>query len=516
MSLPKEPRQKMINLMYLVLTALLALNVSSEILNAFKTVDRSLNNASEIIEQKNKEVILSLQKLMEKAETKEKAAIWKPKADQAQQMADALVAEIEALKQELKQEAGFGTMGKNEKGEEQFKEDDLEAATRLFTAPPPEGKAKGEPLKNKLQDIKNKFLNLDPLIRDQLENSLPIDLNTPAGKSWSDTYFHMTPTIAAITILSKFENDIRNSAAQVIEFCHKQVGQVEVIYDQFQAIASQSSQYLMPGQELVITGGVGAFNKNAQPSVTIDGSSIPLNAEGVAEYKTTVNSPGTYSKKVNISFKKPDGTTGSVVKEIKYTVGSPTGVFASAEKVNVLYLGLDNPIRMSGGTKGAEQINATIDNGTITRVDNFGLYIAKPVTAGMATVNVSVDGKMTPFKFPVKRIPNPTPMIGSYGGGTVSVNNFKANVGIRADMGDFVFEGVKYNVSSYTIVCTGKGFENTGPKFAIVNGAYFTSEVKGYIESCRPGSSVLVTDISVEGPDGRRKLPGSMAFNLSN
>lgn len=512
MSLPKEPRQKMINLMYLVLTALLALNVSSEILNAFKTVDRSLNTASDIVEQKNTEVLLSLTKLLEKAETREKAAIWKPKADQAKQMADAMVAELEGLKKELKEEAGLQLVD----GKEQFKEDDLEAATRLFTAPPPEGKGKGEPLKNKLQEIKDKFLNLDPAIRKELEHSLPIDLTTPEGKSWSDTYFHMTPTIAAITILSKFENDIRNSAAQVIEFCHKQVGQVEVVYDQFQAIASQSSQYLMPGQELVITGGVGAFNKNAQPTVTVDGASVPLNAEGVAEYKTKVNNPGTYSKKVIISFKKPDGTTGSVEKEIKFTVGSPTGVFASAEKVNVLYLGLDNPIRMSGGTKGAEAITATIDNGTITRADNSGLYIANPATAGMATVNVSVDGKSTPFKFPVKRIPNPTPMIGNYGGGTVSVNNFKANVGIRADMGDFIFEGVKFNVSSYTIVCTGKGFENTGPKFAIVNGAYFTSEVKGYIEMCRPGSSVLITDISVEGPDGRRKLPASMAFNLSN
>ena len=512
MSLPKEPRQKMINLMYLVLTALLALNVSSEILNAFKTVDRSLNTASDIVEQKNKEVLLSLQKLMEKAETKEKAAFWKPKADQAKQWADAMVAELEGLKQELKVEAGLQTV----EGKEQYKEDDLEAATRLFTSPPPEGKGKGDPLKNKLQEIKNKFLNLDPAIKTALANSLPIDLSTPEGKDFSNTYFHMTPTIAAITILSKFENDIRNSAAQVIEFCHKQVGQVEVIYDQFQAIASQSSQYLMPGQELVITGGVGAFNKNAQPSVTIDGANVTLNAEGVAEYKTTVNSPGSYSKKVTISFKKPDGTIGSVDKEIKYTVGSPTGVFASAEKVNVLYLGLDNPIRMSGGSKGAEAITASIDNGTITKADNSGLYIANPTSAGIANVSVSVDGKTTPFKFPVKRIPNPTPMIGSFGGGSVSANDFKANVGIRADMGDFIFEGVKFKVSSYTIVCTGKGFENTGPKFAVVNGAYFTSEVKGYIESCRAGSSVLITDISVEGPDGTRKLPGSMAFNLKN
>ncbi len=516
MSLPKEPRQKMINLMYLVLTALLALNVSSEILNAFKTVDNSLRNANHIIDEKNIDVLASLQKQTEKPESREKALIWKPLADKAQAIGESLSKEIEDLKNELKVEAGLGTMGKNEKGEEQFKEDDLEAATRLFSGHPPEGKGKGDGLKARLEDVKKQLLGLDPGIAKELGTSLPIDLTVPDGKNWSDVYFHMTPTIAGITILSKFQNDVKNSVAQVVEYCHKQVGQVEVIYDQFQAIASQSSEYVMPGQEMRITAGVGAFSKAAQPTVTIDGTTIALNAEGVAEKKFNVGGTGSYVTKVNITFKKPDGTTASIPKEIKYTVGSPTGVSASAEKVNVLYLGLDNPIRVSGGTKGAEAITASTDNGSITKADNNGLFIAQPKSAGKSVVTITVEGKPTNFNFPVKRIPNPTPMIGPYGGGSVAVNAFKANVGIRADMGDFVFEGVKYNVSSYTIVCTGRGFENTGPKFAIVEGAYFTPEVKGYIEMCKTGSSILITDISVEGPDGKRKLPASMAFNLTN
>jgi len=498
--------------MYLVLTALLALNVSSEILNAFKTVDRSLMNANKIVDQKDKDIMASFQKLLEKGETKDKAAIWKPKADQAQQMSDQLVAEIEALKEELKKEAGL----KMVEGKETYKEDDLEAATRLFLGH--EGKGgKGEDLKNKLIQFKEKLLAIDPKIQTELANSLPIDMSVPNGQDWGNTYFHMTPTIAAITILSKFENDVKNSTAQVVELCHKQVGQVEIIFDQFQAIASQSSEYVMPGQEIRITAGVGAFSKAAAPSVSIDGSSVPLNAEGVAELKFNAGATGTYSKKVNISFKKPDGTTGTAEKEIKYTVGSPTGVTASAEKVSVLYLGLENPVRISGGTKGAEAISSsTTDNGVIAKADNTGLYNVKPASAGKASLNFVVDGKTSTFNFPVKRIPNPTPMVGPYGGGSVPVNAFKANVGIRADMGDFVFEGVKYNVASYTIVCTGRGFESIGPKFAVVSGAYFTPEVKGYIEMCRAGSSVLITDITVEGPDGRRKLPASMAFNLTN
>ncbi len=521
MSLPKEPRQKMINLMYLVLTALLALNVSSEILNAFKTVDRSLMTANGIVDKKDEDIMSSFKALSQKPETQEKAIFWMGKADAVLKESASLVAEIEAMKTELKKEAGLGKMGKSEAGEDLYKEDDLEAATRLFgkSSEHGAGKGQGDVLKSKLQAFKDKLLS-DSTLGKELGNSLPIDLNLPKGSEkseWSDVYFHMTPTVAAITILSKFQNDVKNSTAQAVEIFHKKVGQVELIYDKFQAIASQSSQYLMPGQELVITGGVGAFNSKSQPTVSVDGSNVAINAEGVGEYKTVVSSPGTYSKKVVISFKKPDGKMDRVEKEIKYVVGSPTGVTASAEKVSVLYLGLENPVRVSGGAKGAEAItNAATDNGAITKADNAGLYNVKPASAGKAVLTFAVDGKNSTFTFPVKRIPNPTPMVGPYGGGSVPVNAFKANVGIRADMGDFVFEGVKYNVASYTIVCTGRGFESIGPKFAVVSGAYFTPEVKGYIEMCRAGSSVLITDITVEGPDGRRKLPASMAFNLTN
>ena len=142
MSLPKEPRQKMINIMYLVLTALLALNVSAEILNAFKTVDRSLITATGIAEQKNVDIFKSFAKKIEDPKTKEKAEIWLPKAEQAKKLADDLTAYINALKTELKKEAGAKIVA----GKEEYKEDDLEAATRLFVSAPPEGKGKGKEL----------------------------------------------------------------------------------------------------------------------------------------------------------------------------------------------------------------------------------------------------------------------------------------------------------------------------------------------------------------------------------
>src|SRR4029077_17672411 len=129
MALPKEPRQKMINMMYLVLTALLALNVSSEILNAFKVVDNSLISSNGVINTSNATISSSLEAQGKKAELADKVAIWKPKADAAIKMANDLATSIENLKKQLKKEAGLEMID----GQEHFKEDDLEAATHLFT-----------------------------------------------------------------------------------------------------------------------------------------------------------------------------------------------------------------------------------------------------------------------------------------------------------------------------------------------------------------------------------------------
>lgn len=504
MALPKEPRQKMINLMYLVLTALLALNVSAEILNAFKTVDRTLLTANKTIDDKNQAIFNSFEEKLKDEKTRERAAIWKPKADSAKMFADQMYAYIEQLKAEIKTSAG-GTNGQD------FKEDDLEAATRVLIEP---GK-KGEEFKNRLQQFKDQLFSIDPKIKAQYQNSLPIDLNPMKSnnemseKNWAYGYFHMTPAIASITILSKFENDVKNSEAMVVDFCHRQVGEVQVVYDAFQAFAGTNSQYLMPGQELVITAGVGAFSKAAAPSVSIDGAGVPLGADGAAEYKTNVGGPGSYTKHVTVSFTKPDGTKDVVEKDIQYTVGSPTGASVSADAVKVFYIGLDNPITVSGGNVGDEKVSVSMTNGTLSK-SGPGKYIVRPGTPGKATVTVVADGKPTPFEFRVKTVPDPVAKVGQNKGGPMRVNDFKAQFGVRADLENFVFEGVKFNVTGYTLVLTGAGFPNLA--FRQVNGDSF-DPVRDLIEKCKQGTTVTIDEIKASGPGGSRPLP-PIVFNL--
>ena len=514
MSLPKEPRQKMVNIMYLVLTALLALNVSSEILNAFKTIEQSLNNASTIIEKKNADIYKSLKAKMSDPKSAEKAAIWAPKAEKAHAFADAIYTYVESLKQELKVESGL----KTKDGKEEYKEDDLDATTRLFLNSKA-GESKGKDLYNKLVQFKADLTAIDPAIAKEVIPNLPLDLSIPATTSiagkddWAYAYFHMTPSVAAITILTKFQNDIRNSEAQVAEYCHKEIGEVELIYDQFNAFAASNSQYLMQGEELVITAGVGAFSSAAKPSISIDGVNLPITADGSAIYKSTAGAPGINSKRVRISFLKPNGETAIVEKDVKFTVGTPVGLVVSTDKTRVFYKGLDNPLTITGGG-GAENINVAVEGaGSTISKASAGQYIVKCAQLGNVLVNVNSGKYAQKISIPVKRVPDPIAIVGGSAGGNMAANKFRVQQGVIADLRDFVFEGIKFNVVSFIVVCTGKGFEEA--EVAEVNGAAFAGGAQALVRRCQPGTSVTIGEIKVSEPGGgTRKLDQTITFIL--
>ena len=264
MSLPKEPRQKMINIMYLVLTALLALNVSSEILNAFKTVNNSLEKTNNAVNLSTTQIFASLTDKLADPATKPKAELWQPRAKQVMDFSTTANNFIQGLKDDILKAAG----GDPKDPTKSFKEDNLDIATRMMMK-----EGKGKQLYKILEDYKKNVLGINDTIKTEFEKSLQVDLEKPKSqtgnnkKSWEEAYFHMVPTVAALTILSKFQNDIKTSENKVVTFCHEQVGKVILRFDAFEAIVGQNSKYLMPGQEIEITAGLGAFSKQKLPDV---------------------------------------------------------------------------------------------------------------------------------------------------------------------------------------------------------------------------------------------------------
>lgn len=503
MALPKEPRQKMINLMYLVLTALLALNVSSEILNAFKVVDKSLTTSNVNLDGANNTLFKSLEQKLSDPMTAEKAKPWNEKAQQARKLSEDFDKYMEDLKKQLKEEAGLKLV----EGKETFKEDDLEAATRLF-GNGEGGKNKGVELQNKLKQYREAMLAIDPDVRKEFTTSLAVEdleKNPPIGqdgqkKEFTEAYFHMTPTVAALTLLSKFQNNIKNAENQVVTYCHNQVGAVKVVYDQFAALVGQSSNYVMPGEEMEITAGVGAYSKAAQPVISIGGASSALGPDGRASYKFKASGAGPRTVPVVVKYTKPDGTTETKTFDVKYTVGTPGGAAVMLNKMNVFYIGVDNPVTI-GSPTGWDKTQVSMAGGTISGQGSN--RTVRVTTVGPASITVVADKSSTKFEFRVKRIPDPVFKVGSGKVRMPSVE-FKQQQFCRAELENFDFD-LKFNIVSATVYFSGAGFPNVAQSAIQGNSL---AGLQSFIQRCQPGSVVTFDNVKVQGPDGIRSIDG--------
>jgi gliding motility-associated protein GldM len=501
MALPKEPRQKMINIMYLVLTALLALNVSSEILNAFKVVDKSLTGSNDNLNKANSTLYSSLLAKTNEAASAVNAKIWQPKADQAKKLSDAMNTYIEDIKKQLKAEAGLKL---NESGQEVFKEDDLEAATRLF-GNGEGGKNLGPQLEQKLKDYRVAMLAIDPEIAKEFTTSLSVDGAPATGqdgkvKDFTDAYFHMTPTVAGLTLLSKFQNNVKNSENQVATFCHSKVGEVKVKFDKTGVLVGQSANYVMPGQEIEITAGIGAYSSAGAPQISIGGASVPV-VDGQGKYKFQASGAGKQTKTVTIRYKDQNGIDKTDSKEIEYTIGTPGGAAVMLDKMNVFYIGVDNPVTI-GSPSGWDKTSVSMPSGgSIT--GNGSARIVRVSSIGPASISVVADGKTSQFQFRCKKIPDPVFKVGS-GRPRVPAVEFKNQNFCRAELENFDFD-LKYSVVSAVVYFNGAGF--SGVQQGTINGGDLTA-VKGLMGKCMPGSSVTFDQVKVSGPDGQRTIEG--------
>ena len=509
MALPKEPRQKMINFMYLVLTAMLALNVSSEILHAFKVVDESMLKSNGVVTKSSTDIVAQLDAAQKgtDAANAAKAAIWKPKADSALKFTNDLIAKIEAYKAQLISESN----PKTEDGVTTYSEDNLDAATRIFAT-----KGEGEVLRSALEKFKTDVVSVLPEAnKAKIAPQIPIDTKIPedkgeklAVKSWAEAYFHMTPTIAAVTMLSKFQNDVLRSGNIVANHCLEQLGKVEIIMNKFEAIVSQNSEYLLPGQELTIRAGLGAFSTTNLPTVSFNGAGKTVDAgTGYAEFKTTAQGGGEQTVNVSVSFKNPNtGATESRQFPIKYTVGTPSGASVFLQKMNVMYKGVPNPVTISAGSIKAENMKVSFSKGSITRSGGDN-WVANVSETGEGAITISGDGKTFTFPIRCKRLPPPTPMVGTLKSGKVPSAVFKAQGGVRAVLEDSEFQA-GFTISGYTI----GGFVNGEPRESVVNGPSFAGNP--IVTSAKPGSSVGIYNIRAKGPDGSDYKLGDLFFIL--
>ena len=503
--LPRDPRQKMINVMYLVLTAILALNVSNEVINAFKVVDKSLIISNTNISASNNTLYKSLEEKLTEPQSKEKAAIWEPKAMTAKQISANMMTYIDSLKMALKKGADLQMRwDKTLKDSiEDFREDNLDASTRLF-----ETRKEGDKLKARLDQYKEQMLAIDPTIKKQFESTFPVNTVPPTSqdgtkKDFTQAFFHMTPTVAALTMLSKFQNNIKNAENMIVTYCHSQIGAVEVHMDQVGVLVGQNSNYLMPGQELTVTAGVGAYSSTVKSNISINGSPVNL-VNGQGAYKTTVSGAGDHTVQINGSFIGEDGKPVQIHQTVTYTVGTPGGAAIMLDKMNVFYIGVPNPVTISSGT-GWDKTHVSMAGGSLSASGGPGKFTVKVTSVGKASISVNADGKVSAYDFRVKMIPDPILMVGPSAGGRIQSVVFKNQNFARADLKGFDFDA-HFNIVSATVYFSGANFGNV-QSGQILGGSM--DGLKAQLQKCIPGTSVTFDNVKVQGPDGIvRSIPG--------
>ncbi len=482
MSLPKEPRQKMINMMYLVLTALLALNISKEIINAFQVVDKSMQNSTTVTNASTGQIMTSFESKKKDPSSKANAEIWMPKAQAAIDLCNKAYADIEAAKKEL--------LTAKDTSESK---DNMDATTRIFV-----DEKKGEAIYDKFVQLKQNLLAIDPEIAKEFATSLPIDIaqSDKDKKDWAFKSFHMMPTVATLTILSKLESDIKTSENKIAAYCHSKVGEVVVKYDSFSALVGQSSNYLMPGQKITITGGLGAFSSSNTPSISINGQNVAV-TNGQGSMELDGGGAGEHTATVTVSFKDQNGKPQSKTETIKWTVGQPGSASVSADFMNVFYLGVPNKI--SVGTSAGWDKTRVSWGGLGTPSGNNGSYMLTP-SGGEREENIVVtsDNKPSSFKFRVKRLPPASVFCAGQKSGALSTAGLIAQGGLIAKLENSDFQA-SYEIVSYKVTTNGRdGYQEQQN-----NGARWSGGAATLISKLKPGSSVTFENVKVKGPDGQ-------------
>ena len=487
------PRQKMINMMYLVLTALLAMNVSAEILNAFKTVNGSITRSNEMINEKDAKVIKTLE--AEKKNQPEKVEMLLGLVKQIQDKSSDMNKYIEGLMTQI----GTG------KGD-----DDLEVGTRILA----EGKD-GDLLRSKLEAYKKDIETI--MTKYPLPSAVPIDVTPPKSHesgeklSWQMAYFHMVPEVAALTILNKFDNDVKNTEAMCLDRLAKEAVSVEVTLDKFEPLVSSKSSYVLVGDKYEATIGLGAYSTAIVPEVYVGGTKIDVK-DGKATYTVAATHQGSFTVPTLVKIPKRSGGFEEAKGELKYDVGVPAGAAMMLDKMNVVYIGVENPITISSGA-GDEKTAVVPTGGGLTLAKSGpGKYIAKATTPDLkANIAVSVKGgKTTNFPLRVKRIPDPVPTLGGkLRGGNAQPGTIKAQTGIVPLLENFDFEA-RFNVESYRMVLASKGeiypVEGQGPTFS--------PQALALLNRAKPKDIIYIEEIKVRGPDGSPRKIGQIVFTI--
>ncbi len=552
-----SPRQKMINMMYLVLTALLALNVSKEVLNSFFEVNLGIERSTTNFNAKNGDTYAAFDAAAEL--NKVKAGAFRDQAYEVKANADELVEFIQEMKYnlvlaadkevylgsqlELKDEDGNLLEDKaittpwNELSDAEKKmtignlsvKDDRHASGDLFYSAKRK-KNIATDLKNNLISYKNSLLSIsegnESLIT-SINETCNYDDKKVKGKKqlWEEYNFYDMPSVGALTLLSKMQSDVRNTEADIITMLRENIDATSLKFTTAEGIQIPQSNFVLRGDSFRAQIFISAKDTTQDPMIYVgeydslgNGNYQMKGTEGV-DYNSVkvVNGKGIFSERASsegmkkwgglIAMKTANGTkmypfNGEYLVAAKTAVVSPTNM-------NILYLEVDNPLKISVPGYTAGEISAVISNGKVSATKrSLGEYSARPSKKGKAVVSLyaKVEGKRTKMgqmEFRVKEVPPPKAKVQFTisANGVLVIDKMKmVNAGgLGAELKDFDFKGVRYVITSYRLSGVYKGEQMKED----TKGPQFTSKMINIIKNTKSGNAITISNIKAKRVDAK-------------
>lgn len=552
----ETPRQKMIGMMYLVLTALLALNVSKEILNSFILINNSLVTTNTNFSNKNAAQMAAFDK--EYALNPKKVQMYYDNAKAVKASADSLVNHIEFLKQYLiirtdgldsvsifalrKQwleaddvnkpkykvqlDSIFNLRNVNSK-------DNYDISTNIMIggeeSKPKSGKFTAQEIKGKLDYFREKMKTFvkEPSLAAALDANFKTDttfkVSDTERENWMLSNFYHIPLAAVVTNLTKIQTDVRNAESDVIKHLFQNVSAEDFKFDKLEARVIPTSNYVLLGEKYQADVFVAAYSTTQNPSILIgevdtakkvligkgDSSNVKIK-DGVGRYEVPASSEGIKKWGGIIQVVSPGGEIKSYPFTSEYMVAKPALV-VSPTKMNVLYIGVENPVSISVPGVPTENLSPSLSGGTLRAGKEKGEFIAEVKGGTEAIVSVSakfmVDGKpstknMGQFKFRVKRVPDPVAYIANKKDGMVSANELIAAGAVIPKMENFDFD-LQFRITSFDLSMNMQGDFITKS----ATGNRLSPEMAQMLKSAKKGTKIYIEEVKAVGPDATpRKL----------
>ncbi len=537
-----SPRQKMIGMMYLILTAMLALNVSKEAVKAFMKVEQGLTKTVKNYAAKNTVIYAAFE--AKAAENAVRGGPARDKANEIKEAADALFEYVQGLKIEIIKQAD-GEKAKAING----KEIDIYAVQRYDDTNVPSQVLIGAGENGKAFQLRAAINDFRKLLMDKLEGKSPtieealkVSLNTDDGlkegntgtpEAWPNNTFQTLPLVAVVAMLSKIQVDIRNAETDVITFLYDQIEAASFKFNKLVPIIQPNSTYIMEGLDYEAKIFFAAVDTTNPPKVTIgayeltgqnpdgtpkyvmkgDFQNLQLDESGRGTFRVKGGAPGARSYTGLITMNAPNGTILSKPFRGDYMVGAQS-VNVSPSAMNVLYRGIQNPLDVTVPGISPDKINVRMKNGVVGKgsLKNYkgetfpGGYIAEPnADAPNAEIIVTADinGKQQAFPprlFRVKDVPAPDAQFaGKTGQGRVPLADILLQPGVLAVLRDFDFD-LRYYVTEFSI-----SFDDRGLAIgASSKSNKITDEQRAKMKQLTRGKKLYIQDIKATIGPGKK------------